>query len=256
MIKDQLYELVIEDDNVDEVFAVSFVEQPAIESNFVYFNKQGVQFAAINDDKRLVMGPILVPDKKILRVDEMGQPYYVFFKPDTIKKLSEMYLQKKYNSETTLEHDKKIDNISLVESWITESRTKDKSALYGLSLPVGSWVGTFKVNNDDIWNNYVKTGDVKGFSIEGMFSHKLVEASITENIMEKEITELSNVEAQLVLKKIKKLIKQDGRYAKGKKLITEDMEGVAPSVTSTYPGEGPTKKKKQQTWSEVFASTK
>ena len=84
MIKDQLYELVIEDDNVDEVFAVSFVESPAIESNFVYFNKQGVQFAAINDDKRLVMGPILVPDKKILRVDEAGQPYYVFFKPDII----------------------------------------------------------------------------------------------------------------------------------------------------------------------------
>lgn len=255
MIKDQIYELVLEDD-MDEVFAISLVEQPAIESNFVYFNKQGVQFAAINDEKRLVMGPILVPDKKILRVDEMGNPYFVFFKPDTIKKLSEMYLEKKYNSETTLEHDKKIDNISLVESWIVESRTKDKSSIYGLSLPVGSWVGTFKVNNDDIWNNYVKTGDVKGFSIEGMFSHKLVEASMLDDVMEKEITELSDVEAQLVLKKIKKLIKQDGRYAKGKKLVTEDMEGVAPSVTSTYPGEGPTKKKKQQTWSELFSTLK
>lgn len=243
MIKDQIYELVIEDDNIDEVFAVSFVEQPAIESNFVFFNKQGVQFAAISDEKRLVMGPILVPDKKILRVDELGNPYYVFFKPDTIKKLSEIYLQKKYNSETTLEHDKKVDNISLVESWITESRTKDKSALYGLNLPVGSWVGTFKVNNDDIWNNYVKTGDVKGFSIEGMFSHKLVEASMLEDIMEKEITELSDVEAKRVLNKIKHLIKADNRYKKGKRMDTVDMDGIAPTVSSTYPGEGPKKKK-------------
>jgi hypothetical protein len=357
MIKDQIYELVIEDDNIDEVFAVSFVEQPAIESNFVYFNKQGVQFAAISDEKRLVMGPILVPDKKILRVDEMGQPYYVFFKPDTIKKLSEMYLQKKYNSETTLEHDKKIDNISLVESWITESRTKDKSALYGLSLPIGSWVGTFKVNNDDIWNNYVKTGDVKGFSIEGMFSHKLVEASMLEDVMEKEITELTDVEAQLVLSRMKALIKKDSRYKSGKRVDMESFsdypDGVKnnakkaiewankngwgscgtpvgkqranqlakgepisadtiqrmysflsrhegdlqssksfgdgcgylmymawggkaalgwahnklkglglieaegePSIASTYPGEGPTKKKKTKMWSEVFASIK
>jgi hypothetical protein len=255
MIKDQVYELVLEDD-MDEVFAISLVEQPAIESNFVYFNKQGVQFAAINDEKRLVMGPILVPDKKILRVDEMGNPYYVFFKPDTIKKLSQMYLEKKYNSETTLEHDKKIDNISLVESWIVESRTKDKSSIYGLSLPIGSWVGTFKVNNDDIWNNYVKTGDVKGFSIEGMFSHKLVEASMVEDIMEKEITELSDVEAQLVLKKIKNLIKTDLRYAKGKRIDIVDMEGAMPTVSTSYPGEGPTKKKKTKMWSDVFASIK
>lgn len=255
MIKDQIYELVLEDD-ADEVFAISLVESPAIESNFVYFNKQSVQFASINDEKRLVMGPILVPDKKILRVDEMGQPYYVFFKPETIKKLSEKYLENKYTDQTTLEHDKKIDGVHLVESWIVESRTKDKSSLYGLSLPVGSWVGTFKVTNDSIWNDFVKTKDVKGFSIEGMFSHKLVEASMVEDIMEKEITELSDVEAQLVLKKIKHLIKSDLRYAKGKRMDIVDMEGAMPTVSTSYPGEGPTKKKKTQTWSEIFSVLK
>ena len=255
MITDQIYELTIDDENIDGVFAVSLVEEPAIEMNWVYFGKE-VKFAAVDAEKRMLMGPILVPDKKILRVDGEGKPYHVFFKPETIKRLSEMYLEKKYTDKATLEHENKIDGVHLVESWIVESRTKDKSSLYGLSLPIGSWVGTFKVNNDDIWNNYVKTGAVKGLSIEGMFSHKLVEASMLMDIMEKEITELSDVEAQLVLKKIKKLIKQDGRYAKGKKLITEDMEGVAPSVTSTYPGEGPTKKKKTKMWSDVFASIK
>ena len=91
-----IYELVIEDENIDEVFAISLVEEPAIESNFVFFEKEKVQFAALNDEKRLVMGAILIPDKKILRVDGAGKPYHVFFKPETIKKLSEMYLKKKY----------------------------------------------------------------------------------------------------------------------------------------------------------------
>jgi hypothetical protein len=86
---------------------------------------------------------------------------FVFFKPETIKRLSEMYLQKKYTDKATLEHDKKIDNIALVESWIVESREKDKSNLYGLNVPVGTWMGTFKIDNEDIWNNYVKTGEVK-----------------------------------------------------------------------------------------------
>lgn len=229
MIKDQIYELLLEDD-ADEVFAISLVESPAIESNFVYFNKHSVQFASINDEKRLVMGPILVPDKKILRVDEMGQPYYVFFKPDTIKKLSEKYLENKYVSNTTLEHDKKIDGVHLVESWIVESRTKDKSSLYGLSLPVGSWCGTFKVTNDSIWNDFVKTKDVKGFSIEGMFSHKLVEASMIEDIMEKEITELSNEEAEVVLSRIKALIKKDSRYKAGKRVEMESYSDYPDGV--------------------------
>ena len=255
MIKDQLYELTIENEDVDGVFAISLVESPAIEMDFVYFGKDELKFSSVDKEKRLLMGPILVPDKKILRVDGAGKPYYVFFKPETIKRLSELYLEKKLVDKATLEHDKNIDGVALVESWIVESREKDKSRLYGLSLPVGSWVGTFKVNNDEIWNEFVKTGAVKGFSIEGIFYHKLVEASIIEDLMEKEITELSEAEAVKVLRKIKKLIKSDGRYSKGKKLITEDMEGVQPSVVSSYPGES-SKKKKTKMWSEIFSQIK
>jgi hypothetical protein len=86
-----------------------------------------------------------------------------------------MYLKKKYTDKSTLEHDKKINGVTLVESWIKESITKDKSALYNLNVPVGTWMGTFKIDNDTIWNDYVKTGEVKGFSIEGLFGHNLVE---------------------------------------------------------------------------------
>ena len=270
MIKDQIYELTIDDENIDGVFAVSLVEEPAIEMNWVYFGKE-VKFAAVDAEKRMLMGPILVPDKKILRVDGEGKPYHVFFKPETIKRLSEMYLEKKYTDKATLEHENKIDGVHLVESWIVEDRTKDKSSLYGLSLPVGSWAGTFKITNDDIWNEFVKTGAVKGFSIEGMFSHKLVEASKIDELMEREITELSLSEANIVIKKIKHLIKQDARYKSGKRKDIIDMEGAAPTISTSYAGQGPNKvispsmipdktlglpKKMKQKWSEVFSTLK
>ena len=219
----KLFELVIEDPNIDEVFAISLVEEPAIEANFVYFDKEEVRFQAVSDEQKLVMGPILVPDKKILRIDGMGEQYYVYFKPETIRRLAEMYLKKKYTDSTTIEHDKKVSGVSLVESWIVESRTKDKSAVYGLSLPVGTWMGTFKVDNEDIWNNYVKTGDVKGFSIEGLFGHNLVEQSMMFSA-DTILSDLEEQEAILILSEIRALIKKDSRY-KGKKRV--EMESFS-----------------------------
>jgi hypothetical protein len=219
-----IYELVIEDENIDEVFAISLVEEPAIESNFVFFDKEKVQFAALSDEKRLVMGPILIPDKQILRVDGEGKPYHVFFKPETIKKLSEMYLKKKYTDKSTLEHDKKINGVTLVESWIKESVTKDKSALYNLNVPVGTWMGTFKIDNDEIWNDYIKTGEVKGFSIEGLFGHNLVQQAKLEFSVDTILSDIEEQEAILILSEIRAVIKKDNRY-KGKKRV--DMESFS-----------------------------
>jgi hypothetical protein len=208
------------------------VEEPAIESNFVFFDKEKIQFAAVNDEKKLLMGPILIPDKQILRIDGEGMPYHVFFKPETIKRLSEMYLKKKYTDKSTLEHDSKIDGVTLVESWIVESRTKDKSALYGLSVPVGTWMGTFKVDNEDIWNNYVKTGEVKGFSIEGLFGHNLVEAAKENDYLNKEISDLDEHEATLVLSQIRALIKKDSRYKTKKRVEMESYSDYGSSVAN------------------------
>jgi hypothetical protein len=218
-----IYELVIEDDK-DEVFAISLVENAAIERDFIFFNKEEIQFSSIDEDKRLVIGPILIPDKQIFRVDGDNVPYAVFFSKDTIKRLSENYLKKGYQASSTLEHNKKIDGVTLVESWIVESRTKDKTALYNMNLPIGTWAGTFKIDNDEIWEDYVKTGKVKGFSIEGMFEHKLVAAS-KEDYLQKPIGELTEEEAKALLEHIHSLL-----------MPPMELE-VQPSITSTYPGE-------------------
>jgi len=210
----KLFELTIDDEFLDEVFAISFVEEPAIESNFVWFDKEKVQFEKIDNEKRLVVGPVLIPDKKILRIDGEGQPYEVFFRPETIEKLAQGYLKKGYQSKSTLEHEKKVSGVTLVESWIKTSKL-DKSNSYGLNLPLGTWVGMFKVDNDEIWNDYVKNGEVKGLSIEGLFSHDLVQQSKLN------VDLLSEKEASYLLNQVRTLVKDDKRYKGGKRVEME-----------------------------------
>ena len=202
-MKDLLYELRIEDDT-DEVFAISLVENPAIESDFIYFDKEVVQFAKVDTEQRIVLGPILIPDKKILRVDGEGNPYHVFVTKETVKKLAQNYLMKKYTDKATIEHGKSINGkVHLVESWVKDGKL-DKSNNYGLNLADGTWVGMFKITDDKIWNEYVKEGKVKGFSIEGLFTHALVKASKID--LEKDIEELSENDVIILLGQIKSLI--------------------------------------------------
>ena len=114
----------------------------------------------------------MIPNKPIYRKGDEGE-YYIFFSKDTIVKASQLYLRNGYQNSATLEHDQALKGLTLVESWIVESETQDKSRKYGLNVPVGTWMGAVKVNNDEIWNEYVKTDKVKGFSIEGYFADKM-----------------------------------------------------------------------------------
>ena len=243
MEKELLYELLIEDDATDEIFAVSFVESPAIERDFVYMSKE-VKFASIDDEKMLVAGPLLIPEKKIFRIDGEGNPFYVFFSKETVAKLARKFLRKKYNDEVTAEHDEKVKNIHLVESWIIEQSAKDKSNAFGYTLPVGTWFGIYDVSgNPEVWQK-VKDGTFKGFSVEAYVEHRKSDLKFA---MEKEIIELSEIEAQLVLNKLINILKKDGRYKKGQRVDVMDLEATMPSIVSSYPGQiGPVIKKKKK----------
>ena len=223
----KLYELQIED-NEDEVFAISLVESPAIESDFIYFDKEKTQFAAVDTEKKMLIGPILIPDKNILRIDGEGQPYHVFFTKDTVAKIAQNYLRKKYTDKATLEHDKTIKGVDLVESWVKTGKL-DKSNNFGLNVPEGTWMGIFKITDDNIWNDYVKTGKVKGFSIEGIFSNKLIKAS-SEDMLDKDIEDLTEDEATMFLSMIKALVKKDSRYKVGKRIEMESYSDYPDGV--------------------------
>ena len=167
-----LIELVIDEEN-DEVGvdAISLVESPAIEENFVALNNHKVEFKTIDEEKRIVIGLALIPDKDIYR--RQGEhEFNIIFSKDTVKKASELYLKRLKNNNATLEHEEEIKGVSVIESWIVEDVKMDKSKLYGLNAVEGAWVVTMKIDNDEVWKD-VKGGKYLGFSIEGFFSDQL-----------------------------------------------------------------------------------
>lgn len=164
------------------VFAISLVNAPATEETFIAMAKQDkiVKFAKVDEEQRILMGLVLQPDQLIYRVDENGDEFEMFFSAETIKDFSQNFFQSGFQLNSKLEHDETIENVTFVESWLVADPKKDKSAAYGLSYPVGSWIVSMKVDNDDIWNNYIKTGELKGFSIDGMV--ELEEVNFKSNI--------------------------------------------------------------------------
>ena len=168
----RIIELILDEDEAIGVEAISVVENPAIESDFIALNNQEIKLAEINKEKRLLMGALLIPQKPIYRKSGKEE-YYIFFSKKTVARASQMYLQNGNQSQSTLEHDKQLKGLTLVESWIVEDKEKDKTALYGLDVPVGTWMGSVKVDNDEVWNEYILTKKCKGFSIEGYFADKL-----------------------------------------------------------------------------------
>ena len=139
------------------------------------------EFSAVGDKMELA-GPLMVPDKLIPRFDEEGEKYYVFFDSAGIKKLSYKLMENKLIDSVNIEHDpeRKVADLTLVESWLVADEKNDKSNSYGYNLPKGSWFGVYKVNNEEIWDKYIKTGAVKGFSVEGIFNDKTILANKQE----------------------------------------------------------------------------
>lgn len=173
----KVIELIIDETmELSGIDAISIVESPAIEENWIALNKQEpkeYKFAEVSKEKKIIMGALLVPDKQIYRRDEENGEYMIWFSKDTIRQCMEMFFKNGNQSNATFEHLETITGLTMVESWIVEDTEKDKSKLYELNVPVGTWMGTIKVDNDVIWNDFVKTGLVKGFSIEGYFADKL-----------------------------------------------------------------------------------
>ena len=189
-----ILELVIDEEaELYGIDAISLVEQPAIESDFIAMNSQLLQFKTQDEEKRIVMGAALIPDKPIYRRNG-EEEYYVYFSKKTVRRAMELYFKNGNQANATLEHEHKINGLHVVESWIVEGE-QDKTRMYGLEVPVGTWMVSMKVENDAIWEKFVKEGSVKGFSIEGYFANKYEMSRAT--------------------------VKEDKRYKKGKRV---DME--------------------------------
>ena len=174
-----IVELVIDDDSEElAIDAISLVASPAIEQDFVYFGKEknNLTFAKVDEEKRMLVSPALIPNKQIFRYDpNTDSEYYVYFSPATVRKASELYLKHNNHHKATYEHQDRVSGVLTVESWIKEG-DMDKSKLYGFDLPNGTWFVKMKIQNEDLWNK-IKEGELKGLSIEGYFTDKMAKMS-------------------------------------------------------------------------------
>jgi hypothetical protein len=155
-------------DVIGELQRISLVSDPAIEQDFMLFNSVDLMFKTTDEEKRIVTGCAMRPDIKIMRKDENGDLYYGFFSKDTVRKAAEIFFKKNSNANNTnIEHQFEIDGAYVFESWIVENPELDKSKALGFNdVKLGDWWVSMKIENEDVWNNYLKTGLIKGFSVE------------------------------------------------------------------------------------------
>ena len=201
----RIVELILDEESDLGIEAISVVESPAIEEDFVALKSQEFKLAEIDGERRILMGALLIPNKPIYRRNGDDE-YYIYFSKETVLKASQMYLMNSKQNNSTLEHKYELEGLSLVESWIVEDKVHDKSVKYGMDLPLGSWVGSVKVNNNEVWNSFVKTGKVRGFSIEGYFADRMERPK--ESIKD-ELAAIEEAEAEYLLNEIKSIVKQE-----------------------------------------------
>jgi len=140
-------------------------------------NKENKKFSfALDEDQQMVVGPLMIPDKLILRRDENGEPYHVFFSRDTIKEIAQKVMKNKLIDKLNVEHDpdKPVDGY-MVSTWLIEDPLKDKQQVYGFNFGEGTWMGQYKIEDMSVWKR-IKAGEIKGFSVEGFFSDKFIQA--------------------------------------------------------------------------------
>ncbi len=225
----RIVELILDEESELGIEAISVVESPAIEEDFIALKSQEFKLAEVDKERRILMGALLIPNKPIYRRNGEDE-YYIYFSKDTVLKASQMYLMNSKQNNSTLEHKYEIEGLSLVESWIVEDKVHDKSVKFGMDLPLGSWVGSVKVNNDTIWNEFVKTGKVKGFSIEGYFADKMERPK--DQTIKDELAQIEEEEAEYLLAEIKAIIKNDKRVKGGKKMVLESYSDYPSSVSN------------------------
>ena len=188
----KVYEAVFQEGQTEGVYALSVVENPAMQDLWIALSEQPqtIEFAEVDNEKRLLLGAALIPNKKIYRNID-GNEFYITFSEETIEKLAHNFLKQQNNNNSSLEHETKLSGMSVTESWIVEDPNKDKSNLYGKTYEKGTWVAMMKVDNDNVWQK-VKSGEVKGFSIDALLS--LQEINLKTEIEMNEDTKKSIVE--------------------------------------------------------------
>jgi hypothetical protein len=187
---------VPEDDDEIGVSAIAMVDFPAIELNWQTFNDSRLTFKA-DTEKRIISGPLMVADLPIYRRDETGE-YYGVFTAEDIYNIVKKFFRNNNTSQVNMMHDSElmVKDVYMIESFIID-KNRGVYSPAGYNLTEGSWFGSFKVDNDDVWENYIKSGDFKGFSVEGLFK-TIKMTDKPKSVIDEIIDVVKNVDASKV----------------------------------------------------------
>jgi hypothetical protein len=223
----QNYKVLIEPDNQEEgVYGISLVEDPAVHYEFIAFNKQKevLMLSTINDEKRIVTGVVLVPNMVIPRYSEKTKTSYnLQFEEETILKLSQKFFTDGYQLNSNINHNPNdvINGLVFFESWLVLDPQNDKSKALGFTdLPKGTWMASAHIKNDETWAR-VKSGEVKGFSIEAFLEMEQIDLSINKynkNNKKQEMSILNELK-RIVAKLSGEETKLESEYEVGQKLL-------------------------------------
>lgn len=194
MSKERVVEWTL-DDILGDVERISLVTSPATESDFMLFSVNDLKFKTTDTDKRIVTGVAMRPNFKILRQDEDGELYYGYFSEETVEQAQLIYFKRGQNTNNTnLEHEYMIDDVYVFESWIVEDAAMDKAVALGLTdVKKGDWMVSMKIENESVWNDFIKTGTIKGFSVE----IKAKETDVNLSAVEEDEDEDEEIENQI-----------------------------------------------------------
>jgi hypothetical protein len=221
-----------------ETFAISLVESPAIESNFIALSKEEEEKQQVfleSNEKHLVVGAALIPDKDIYR-NNGKQEFYINFSKESIEKMSQDFMKEYRQYEVNTDHDKIADEVCVVESWLVSDSYRDKSSVLGMTVPEGTWMVSLKVNNIETWDR-IKAGELKGFSVESMIS--LEEFSKNDNNMEINTNEemffdkIKNVFKEVLATVTMSKVEEEVKPEPIEPIAMEDLEAQTPTETVT-----------------------
>ena len=220
------YQVVFNDDKDSGVYALSCVESPAMQDEWIRLKQEELRFSAIDEEKRILLGAALIPNKDILRTNpETGEAFHIFFDEKTIEKTAHEFIKNGFQGNSTVDHEVKLEGVSVVETWIVEDPESDKSKTFGKTYPKGTWVAMMKVYDDKTWQD-AKEGKINGFSIDGLFGLKEINLK-SETMADEKV-------ANSIFEKLKTLLKKDEvklgqiKLKDGETIL--EFEGEAPEV--------------------------
>jgi len=186
----KVYKAVFKEGNQEGVYAVSLVSNPAMQDHWIALAEENpeIQFEAVDEDRKLLLGAALIPEKRILRRTKEGDEFFMFFEAATIEKIAHAFQRNKNQSNASEQHERIIDGATVVETWLVEDPEKDKSAAFGKTYQKGTWVVMMSVENSEVWEK-AKKGELKGFSVEAILGLDKTGIEMAENKSIKELIE-------------------------------------------------------------------